>query len=162
LFLSSLSGSGIPATDNSAEPNKFFHEFIGPSLRQGERVRLPQVCMATVGMVTHAHWIWMAALLDLWRMVMDYGIAPRVLEHKLEIHPPLAIFTVMVGAAGGGIAGIYLSVLFVATSRVVWRSSPRERWNRRGRVQRQWAPSAWPTTRFELQRAWEAVLSAKT
>lgn len=42
LFLSSLNGSGIPATVNSAEPNKFFHEFTGPSLRQGERVRVPQ------------------------------------------------------------------------------------------------------------------------
>ena len=79
------------------------------------------VTIATVGMLTHSHWIWMAALLGLWRMVMDYGIAPRVMGHELEIHPLLAIFTVMVGGAVGGIVGIYLSVPLVAALRVVWR-----------------------------------------
>ena len=62
--------------------------------------------IATVGMLTHSHWIWMALLLGLWRMVMDYGIAPRVVGHELELHPLLAIFTVMVGGAVGGIVGI--------------------------------------------------------
>jgi predicted PurR-regulated permease PerM len=63
----------------------------------------------------------MASLLGLWRMVMDYGIVPRVMGHELEIHPLLAIFTVMVGGAVGGIVGIYLSVPLVAALRVVWR-----------------------------------------
>jgi predicted PurR-regulated permease PerM len=76
--------------------------------------------IATVGMLTHSHWIWMAALLGLWRMVMDYGIAPRVMGHELEIHPLLAIFTVMIGGAVGGIVGIYLSVPLVAALRVIW------------------------------------------
>ena len=40
---------------------------------------------------------------------------------ELEIHPLLAIFTMMVGGAVGGIIGIYLSVPLVATLRVVWR-----------------------------------------
>jgi predicted PurR-regulated permease PerM len=68
----------------------------------------------------------MAALLGLWRMVMDYAIAPRVVGHELEMHPLLAIFTVMVGGAVGGIVGIYLSVPLVAALRVIWRrfSSP--------------------------------------
>jgi predicted PurR-regulated permease PerM len=78
------------------------------------------IAIATVGMLTHSHWIWMAALLGLWRMVMDYGIAPRVMGHELEIHPLLAIFTVMIGGAVGGIVGIYLSVPLVATLRVIW------------------------------------------
>jgi predicted PurR-regulated permease PerM len=78
------------------------------------------IAIATVGMFTHSHWIWMAALLGLWRMVMDYGIAPRVMGHELEIHPLLAIFTVMVGGAVGGIVGIYLSVPLVAGLRVIW------------------------------------------
>jgi predicted PurR-regulated permease PerM len=76
--------------------------------------------IATVGMLTHSHWIWMAALLGLWRMTMDYGISPRVVGHELEIHPLLAIFTVMVGGAVGGIVGIYLSVPLVASLRVIW------------------------------------------
>jgi predicted PurR-regulated permease PerM len=76
--------------------------------------------IATTGMLTHSHWIWMASLLGLWRMVMDYGISPRVVGHEMEMHPLLAIFTVMVGGAVGGIVGIYLSVPFVAALRVVW------------------------------------------
>jgi predicted PurR-regulated permease PerM len=78
------------------------------------------IAIATVGMLTHSHWIWMAALLGLWRMVMDYGISPRVMGHELEIHPLLAIFTVMIGGAVGGIVGIYLSVPLVAALRVIW------------------------------------------
>ena len=78
------------------------------------------ITIATVGLATHSHWIWMSALLGLWRMIMDYGIAPRVMGHELEIHPLLAIFTVMVGGAVGGIVGIYLSVPLVASLRVVW------------------------------------------
>ena len=52
---------------------------------------------------------------------MDYAIAPRVVGHELEMHPLLAIFTVMVGGAVGGIVGIYLSVPLVAALRVIWR-----------------------------------------
>lgn len=73
------------------------------------------------GVLTHSHWIWMAALLGIWRLLMDYGISPRVMGHELEIHPLLAIFAVMVGGAVGGIVGIYLSVPLVAALRVLWR-----------------------------------------
>ena len=76
------------------------------------------------GVITHSHWIWMLALLGIWRVVMDYAISPRVMGHQLEIHPLLAIFTVMAGGAVGGIAGIYLSIPLVATLRVVWRRLP--------------------------------------
>ena len=72
------------------------------------------------GALTHSHWIWMLGLLCLWRILMDYWICPRVMGHELEIHPLLAIFTVMVGAAIGGIIGIYLSVPVVAAARVVY------------------------------------------
>ena len=79
--------------------------------------------MISVGVLAHSHWIWMAALLGVWRMLVDYWIAPRVMGHELEIHPLLAIFTLMVGGAVGGIVGVYLSVPLVATLRVLWRSS---------------------------------------
>jgi predicted PurR-regulated permease PerM len=75
----------------------------------------------TVGFVTHAHWIWMLLLLVLWRVLMDYAIAPRVMGHELELHPLLAIFTMMIGGAVGGIVGIYLSIPLVAAVRVIWR-----------------------------------------
>jgi predicted PurR-regulated permease PerM len=40
----------------------------------------------------------MALLLGVWRLVMDYGISPRVVGHEMEMHPQLAIFTVWSGA----------------------------------------------------------------
>jgi predicted PurR-regulated permease PerM len=77
--------------------------------------------IVSVGALAHSHWIWMVVLLFLWRILMDYAIAPRVMGHELEIHPLLAIFTLMVGGAIGGIVGIYLSVPLVATLRVIYR-----------------------------------------
>jgi len=79
------------------------------------------VFIGTAGILTHSHWIWMLALLAVWRILMDYDIAPRVMGHELEIHPLLAIFALMVGGAVGGIVGIYLSVPLVATLRVIYR-----------------------------------------
>jgi predicted PurR-regulated permease PerM len=73
------------------------------------------------GALAHSHWIWMLALLCIWRILMDYWIAPRVMGRELEIHPLLAIFTLMIGGAVGGIVGIYLSVPLVATLRVIYR-----------------------------------------
>jgi len=77
--------------------------------------------IVTVGVLTHSHWIWMLAMLAVWRILMDYGIAPRVMGHELEIHPLLAIFTLMVGGAVGGIVGIYLSVPLTAVLRVIYQ-----------------------------------------
>jgi predicted PurR-regulated permease PerM len=74
-----------------------------------------------LGIVTHSHWIWMSALLAIWRILIDYWIAPRVLGRELEMHPVVAIFTLMVGAAVGGFAGVYLALPIVAIIRVVWR-----------------------------------------
>src|SRR6202008_4334 len=76
--------------------------------------------IVTAGVLTHSHWIWMLTLLAVWRISMDYGISPRVMGHELEIHPLLAIFTLMAGGAIGGIVGIYLSVPLVAALRVIW------------------------------------------
>lgn len=81
--------------------------------------------IAGAGALTHSHWIWMLALLVVWRVLMDYFIAPRVMGHELEIHPLLAIFTLMIGGAVGGIVGIYLSIPLVAALRVIYhRFSP--------------------------------------
>jgi predicted PurR-regulated permease PerM len=77
--------------------------------------------IVTVGFVTHSHWIWMLGLIAVWRLAMDYGISPRVMGHELELHPVVAIFTMMAGGAVGGIVGIYLSIPLVAALRVIWR-----------------------------------------
>jgi len=79
------------------------------------------VIIVAAGALSHSHWIGMLALLVVWRILMDYAIAPRVMGHELEIHPLLTIFTLMVGGAVGGIVGIYLSVPLVAALRVIYR-----------------------------------------
>ncbi len=82
---------------------------------------LAAATILTIGFITHAHWIWMLLLLLVWRLFMDYLIAPKVMGHELELHPLLAIFTMMVGGAVGGIVGIYLSIPLIAAVRVIWR-----------------------------------------
>jgi predicted PurR-regulated permease PerM len=77
--------------------------------------------IVTVGVLTHSHWIWMAALLGLWRLIMDYFISPRVVGHNLEVHPLMVIFAVMVGAKIDGIVGVYLAIPFIVVVRVLWQ-----------------------------------------
>ena len=74
----------------------------------------------TVGFLTHAHWIWMALLLVLWRLVQDYVNSPRILGDTLRLQPLTVLFALMVGGEVGGIAGLYLSVPAVAVLRIVW------------------------------------------
>jgi len=74
-----------------------------------------------VGIVSHSHWIWMAALLAIWRVVQDYFTSPRIMGRQLEIHPLAAIFAVFVGGEIGGIVGIYLAIPLMASMGVIWR-----------------------------------------
>jgi predicted PurR-regulated permease PerM len=74
-----------------------------------------------VGFFTHSHLIWMAVLLGVWRVCMDYLISPRVVGENLEIHPLLVIFAVMVGGEVGGIVGIYLSIPLMVVIRVIFQ-----------------------------------------
>jgi len=74
----------------------------------------------TIGFLTHAHWIWMAGLLLLWRLLQDYVNSPRILGDKLQLRPLTVLVALMVGGQVGGIAGVYLSVPAVAVVRIVW------------------------------------------
>jgi len=74
----------------------------------------------TIGFLTHAHWIWMAGLLALWRLVQDYVNSPRIMGDKLQLQPLTVLVALMVGGKVGGIAGLYLSVPIVAVLRIVW------------------------------------------
>jgi predicted PurR-regulated permease PerM len=74
----------------------------------------------TIGFATHAHWIWMAGLLLLWRLVQDYVNSPRIMGDTLALQPLTVLFALMVGGQVGGIAGLYLSVPTVAVLRIVW------------------------------------------
>jgi len=74
----------------------------------------------TTGFLTHSHWIWMAGLLIVWRVVQDYVNSPRIMGKNLELQPLTVVFALMVGGEVGGIAGVYLSVPTVAVLRIVW------------------------------------------
>jgi predicted PurR-regulated permease PerM len=78
------------------------------------------VAILTIGFLTHAHWIWMAGLLVVWRLVQDYVNSPRIMGDSLKLQPLTVVFALMVGGQLGGIAGLYLSVPAVAVLRIVW------------------------------------------
>jgi predicted PurR-regulated permease PerM len=80
-----------------------------------------------VGILNHSHWVWMAALLGLWRVIQDYFATPRIMGSHLKIHPLAAIFALLVGAEIGGIVGIYLAVPMMASFGIIWRSVAEER-----------------------------------
>ena len=79
------------------------------------------VMILTIGYLTHSHWIWMAGLVVVWRIVQNYVNSPRIMGKTLELHPLTVIVALMVGAQVGGIAGVYISVPTVAVLRIVWR-----------------------------------------
>jgi predicted PurR-regulated permease PerM len=74
----------------------------------------------TTGYLTHSHWIWMAGLLVVWRLVQNYVNSPRIMGKTLELRPLTVVFALMVGAEVGGITGVYLLVPAVAVLRIVW------------------------------------------
>jgi predicted PurR-regulated permease PerM len=76
--------------------------------------------MLPVGFLAHAHWIWMAGLVILWRVVQGYVNSPRIMGNTLELQPLTVVFALMVGGQVGGIAGLYLSIPAVAVLRIMW------------------------------------------
>jgi len=88
--------------------------------------------MLTIGYFTHAHWISMAGLVVVWRLVQSYVLSPRIMGNTLELRPLTVLFALMVGGQVGGVAGLYLSVPAVAVLRIIWveyfssRNSPTE------------------------------------
>jgi len=86
--------------------------------------------IVSIGVVNHSHWIWMATLLGIWRVIQDYFASPRILGRQLKIHPLAAIFAVLAGGEIGGIVGIYLSVPLMASMRVIWRVCAEEQTGR--------------------------------
>ena len=77
----------------------------------------------TIGALVHAHWIWMAGLIIVWRVVQDYVNSPRVMGRSLQLPSLLVLVAFMIGGQVGGIAGIYLSVPIVAVLRTAWLDS---------------------------------------
>ena len=73
-----------------------------------------------IGALVHAHWIWMASLLVVWRVVQDYVNSPHIMGHNLQLPPFVVLVALMIGGQVGGIAGIFLSVPIVAVLQTVW------------------------------------------
>jgi predicted PurR-regulated permease PerM len=70
--------------------------------------------------LAHAPWIWMAALIVIWRLVQNFVNSPRVMGDRLQMEPLTVLFALMVGSEVGGLAGAILSIPAVAVFRIVW------------------------------------------
>ncbi len=81
---------------------------------------LSAATILTIGFLAHAHWIWMAALVLVWRLVQSYVNSPRIMGDNLDLQPLTIVVALMVGSQVGGISGLYLSVPVVAVLRIVW------------------------------------------
>ena len=74
----------------------------------------------TIGTLVHAHWIWMAGLIVVWRVVQDYVNSPRIMGRNLQLPALVVLVAFMIGGQVGGIAGIYLSVPIASVLRTAW------------------------------------------
>lgn len=84
------------------------------------------VMIVGVGFLTgYQHPVILIAFLALWRLVQDYVVSPRIMGHKLELHPLAALFAVLVGGEVGGVVGVFLSIPVMATLRILWRQYQR-------------------------------------
>jgi predicted PurR-regulated permease PerM len=77
------------------------------------------IAMLASGWLAHAHWIWMAVLIGVWRIVQNFAISPRVVGDRLEMDPLTVLFALMIGGQLGGIVGVILSVPALAVFRIV-------------------------------------------
>jgi len=75
-----------------------------------------------VGLLSgYNHLLVLALSLGVWRILQDYVNSPRIMGGKLELHPLVAIFAVLVGAELAGVIGVYLSIPAAAALRILWR-----------------------------------------
>jgi predicted PurR-regulated permease PerM len=81
---------------------------------------LAAVVMLASGWLAHAHWIWMAGLIVVWRILMNLVIAPRVTGDRLQMEPLTVFLALMVGGQVAGVFGVILAVPLVAVLRILW------------------------------------------
>ena len=68
----------------------------------------------------HGHWIAMAVLIGVWRLVQNFVNSPWVMGDRLQLNPMLVLFAMMVGGQIGGLTGIVWSLPAVAVARILW------------------------------------------
>ena len=80
------------------------------------------VAMIAVAVLTgYSYWALLLLFLVIWRLVLDYVIAPRVMGGSVQLHPLGALFGVLAGGEIAGVLGVYLSIPVMASLRIVWR-----------------------------------------
>jgi len=84
----------------------------------------------------YPHLLIVLIFLGVWRLIQDYVTAPRIMGARVELHPLLALFAVLVGAEIAGVVGVYLSVPIFATLRIIYR-----RWQRFEALEQRPTPS---------------------
>jgi predicted PurR-regulated permease PerM len=72
------------------------------------------------GWSAHAHWIWMAGLLVVWRGLQNFVYSPRIMGNRLQLEPLTVLLAVMAGSQIDGLIGAVLAVPAVAVLRILW------------------------------------------
>ncbi|HET9834129.1 MAG TPA: AI-2E family transporter [Vicinamibacterales bacterium] len=78
------------------------------------------------GWSSHAHWIWMAGLLVVWRGLQNFVYSPRIMGNRLKLEPLTVLLAVMAGGEIGGMVGAVLSVPVVAVLKILWNDRKTE------------------------------------
>jgi predicted PurR-regulated permease PerM len=81
---------------------------------------LSAVLILAVGWISHANWIWMAAIILVWKTLEGVWVSPRIMGTRLQLEPIVVILALMVGGQIGGVLGVVLSVPLVAVVHIVW------------------------------------------
>jgi predicted PurR-regulated permease PerM len=77
--------------------------------------------MLTSGWLVQAHWIWMASLIVLWRLVQNFLVSPRVVGDRVQMEPITVFLALMAGGQMAGLLGVVLAVPVVAVLRILGR-----------------------------------------
>lgn len=72
-------------------------------------------------LMSYPHWLVLLIFLGIWRLLVDYVVAPRIMGKSMQLHPLAAIFGVLAGGEIAGVLGVYLSIPIMASLRIVWR-----------------------------------------
>jgi predicted PurR-regulated permease PerM len=86
-------------------------------------------------LLNYQHLLAVVFFLGAWRIAQDYFTSPRLMGGKLQLHPLIVIFAVLVGAEIGGVIGVYLSIPIAAALRVMWRRGQRAYERSKTRIQ---------------------------
>jgi len=79
------------------------------------------IILMVAGLSGFHHLFWILVFLAVFRAFQDYVLAPHLLSAGTEIHPLVVIFGVLAGGQIAGITGSFLSILVLATLRIVYR-----------------------------------------